>query len=92
MCPSSTQPEDKLLARDLVSLWRVEGAGLNLCRRGSQASQPQGRWEDRQGESDRVGWRVRGEQRKLEAGGKARPPCRTAATAAGQSPASLPAI
>lgn len=32
----------------------MERAGLDISRRG-QASQPPGKWEDRQGESDRVG-------------------------------------
>lgn len=40
---------------DPVSLCRVGRAGLDISRSG-QTSQPLGRWEDRQGESDRVGW------------------------------------
>lgn len=53
---------------DLVSLWRMERAGLDISRRG-QASQPLDRWEDRQGESDGVGGRAEeaGSRRKSPA-------------------------
>lgn len=54
LCPPWHPTRRQAAAWDPVSLWRVERARLSISRKG-QASQLQGRWEDKQGESDGVG-------------------------------------